>query len=107
MGKSAPVTLVKAGTPKVMIEAWNSHNIVGILLALQWHLCGALIGNEAQATTQDFKACGPWKVGDEPCFTVAHWDWGTKRVLQLPGGWTAFIMVPGKTQIFSTPMLVE
>lgn len=111
--RESPVASVEAGTPRLVIEAWNQDKLVQLVVFDSGAICGAAVGNDVPVAARDFKACALPTTGRDgvKCGYGGHVGVRVKRLSKTAGAYFVGIPVPsgtGKVKLmFSRPILEE
>ncbi|KAL7484868.1 hypothetical protein ACHAW6_010477 [Cyclotella cf. meneghiniana] len=111
--RESPVASVEAGTPRLVIEAWNQDKLVQLVVLNSGAICGAAVGNDVPVAARDFKACALPTTGRDgvKCGYGGHVGVRVKRLSKTAGAYFVGIPVPsgtGKVKLmFSRPILEE
>lgn len=109
-GTSAAAAQVEPGTPKPLLDAWNSNKLVGLFVLDAEDSCLAVVGQDVKPSAVDFKVCVLPVSGEDPCDYGMHKGPRTKRMIPLKGKFALTIPVSFDAKkrvavIFSRPIL--
>lgn len=109
-GTSAASVQVEPGTPKPLLDAWNSNKVVGLFVLEAEDSCLAAVGQDVKPSAVDFKVCALSLSGDNLCEYAMHKGPRAKRMSPLKGKFALAIPVSFDarkrvTVIFSRPTL--